>query len=307
MATSRQYDIATANPVLTNVVRGYGNNSFVADQILPIVEVDSEVGTYRDFGADRFKIYDTVRALRADSNRVPAASQRRLPYNLDEHDLEEPIDYREQASDMKRQANAANRVAELLTLARESRVATLVQASGTYAGGHSSALSGTNRFSHDSSDPAALIASAKATVASKIGADPNLLVLSHDVYLRLLVHPAIKELIKYAGIGVPTIESLKTIFDVEKIIVGKGVYQAQGATSFTKLFSNTCALLFVNPSTVPDEENPSFGYTLRKKGMPTADVYSGPGGKVTLVRSTDINKSIVMGNTSGFLYTSVLS
>lgn len=307
MATSRIYDIRSdADPILTNVVKGYANNSFIADIVMPIVTVDSETGTYRSFGEERFKIYETKRALRASSNRIDPAATVRLPYQLDEHDLEEPIDYRENFTDRQRQANAANRVAELLTLGREKRVADLIQATGTYASGHTTGLSGSSQFSHDDSDPIATINTGKAVVSGKIGVDPNVLLLSKDVCNRLLAHPGLIERVKYSGLGVLTLDTLKALFQVDKIVVGQGIYSPAGS-GLSNLYTKTAALLYVNPATVADQENPTFGYTFRLKGFPTADIGDENRGKIKVVRSTDINKQIVVGNTSGYLIYNALA
>ena len=50
-----------------------------------------------------------------------------------------------------------------------------------------------------------------------------------------------------------------------------------------------------------DYEEPSFGYTLRKKGMPETDKYDAEGGKVRFVRHTDVYKPVVVGADAGYL------
>ncbi|MBC0140984.1 hypothetical protein FSJ22_024730, partial [Escherichia coli] len=54
-----------------------------------------------------------------------------------------------------------------------------------------------------------------------------------------------------------------------------------------------------------DENEPSFGYTLRRKGMPVADKYDGAGGKVKYCRYTDIYKVAVVGGDAGYLITGI--
>ena len=55
-----------------------------------------------------------------------------------------------------------------------------------------------------------------------------------------------------------------------------------------------------------DENEPSFGYTLRRKGMPVADKYDGVGGKVKYCRYTDIYKVAVVGGDAGYLITNIV-
>ncbi|OLZ65228.1 hypothetical protein BS642_21780, partial [Chromobacterium violaceum] len=54
-----------------------------------------------------------------------------------------------------------------------------------------------------------------------------------------------------------------------------------------------------------DADIPSFGYTLRKRGMPETDKYDGEGGKVRYVRHTDMYKLVVVGADAGYLISDV--
>jgi hypothetical protein len=55
-----------------------------------------------------------------------------------------------------------------------------------------------------------------------------------------------------------------------------------------------------------DENEPSFGYTFRRRGMPVVDKYPGAGGKVNYCRYTDIYKVAVVGGDAGYLLTNIL-
>ncbi len=81
--------------VLTNLARGYTNDGFVASMLFPHAQVTKEGGKIPQFTKEAFKIYNTERAIRADSNRINPSVDDSIDFVLTEHDLEYPMDYRE--------------------------------------------------------------------------------------------------------------------------------------------------------------------------------------------------------------------
>lgn len=146
--------LRVVDPVLTNLATGYTNEQFVGDQLMPFVLVDKEGGKIPLFGKEHFKVYSTERALRAKSNRINPEDIGEVDVALDEHDLEYPIDYREDAeSAFPLQARATNTVVEGIRLRHEVMVADMVQNPANYSVGNKIALSGTSQFTDDTSDP----------------------------------------------------------------------------------------------------------------------------------------------------------
>jgi hypothetical protein len=224
--------------------------------------------------------------------------------------LEYPIDYREQGEAIfDLQSHGAWVTAEGLKLRHEYTSATLAQTAGSYASGHSVALSGTDKFSdYTNSKPILDIEEAKEAVRGKIGRLPNVLWMGAQVYNVLKEHPALLEKIKYSQMGVTTPELMATIFGVDQVLVGRGTYEATIGT-MSDLWGNSLGLLYVKPTQKPKSANykdPSFGYTLRMKNYPQTDTYDENGGKLHIVRTTDRDKVVVLGNTAGFLYTNVI-
>lgn len=92
------------------------------------------------------------------------------------------------------------------------------------------------------------------------------------------------------------------IFEVQKIVIGKGKrMNAQG--QLVDIWGDNIILAYV-PGAVAggqDARTPSFGYTLRKRGQPVVDRYVEPGGKLELIRNTDIFAPYVLGAHAGYL------
>ena len=84
------------NAYLSEVARGYRNNAFVADALFPTIYSEKEKIDIFEFNKEAFNIYDTERAIRANSNVISPQGFKKHTTTLTEHDLSYPIDYREE-------------------------------------------------------------------------------------------------------------------------------------------------------------------------------------------------------------------
>lgn len=70
------------------------------------------------------------------------------------------------------------------------------------------------------------------------------------------------------------------------------------------IWSKAIVLAYVAPPSKEKKQNiyePSFGYTVRRKNGLYVDTYTEVGGKVEIVRTTDINKPYIVGKAAGYL------
>jgi hypothetical protein len=58
------------NAYLSEVARGYKNNAFIADALFPEIESELEKVDIFEFNKEAFSVYNTERAIRANSNVV---------------------------------------------------------------------------------------------------------------------------------------------------------------------------------------------------------------------------------------------
>lgn len=310
----RLSNLRVVDPVLTNLAIGYGNADLVADEVLPVADVDKEGGKIPTFGKDAFRIYNTERALRANSNRISPEDVGALTVSLNEHDLEYPIDYREDAeAAFPAQANAAYRAKEGVLLRREKAVADLVQNPANFPVGNKAALSGTDMFNNAASDPEALIDDARAVVRSKIGREPNLLTLGYASYRYLRRHAKLRAILSTSATRLLSVADLAAIFQVERIVVGKAV-QLSDAGVQSDIWGNTALLAYVakpgpaaaDGKTTRSPYEPSLGYTLRKRGTGQVDSRLESGGKIEVVRYTEIYRPYLLGAEAGYLFTNTV-
>lgn len=298
----RLSNLRIVDPVLTTLAVGYTNAQLVADQLMPFVMVEKEGGKIPLFGKEHFKLYNTERALRAKSNRVSPEDIGSVDVALDEHDLEYPIDYREDAeSAFPLQARATAIVTEGIRLRHERMVADLVQNPANYPVGHKIALSGASCFSDAASDPEGVISDAKAAVRAKIVKEPNTMVIGYDSWRLLKKHPQLKAILSDTRPRLVQLADLREIFEIENIVVGRAV-QASDAGVVSDIWGDNCVLGYV-PGAGGSQRSPyepSFGYTLRKRGQPVVDTRT-EDGKVELIRNTDIFRPFLLGADAGYL------
>lgn len=300
--------LRVVDPVLSALALGYSNAEFIGDQLLPFVTLDKEGGKIPRFGKDVFRLYATERALRAKSNRINPDDVDGIDISLDEHDLEYPIDYREDAeAAFPLQAHATNRVVEGIRLRHEAMVASITQNPANYPTGNKIALSGSAVFTDPNSDPEGVVDDAKAAVRNKIVKEPNTMVIGYKAWRALKRHPKLKAILSDTRSRLVQIADLREIFEIENIVVGKGIYSTDNGV-VTDLWGGNLVLAYV-PKAAPavagdapvrSAYEPSFGYTLRKKGNPVVDTRT-EDGKLEIIRNTDIFRPYMLGAEAGYL------
>lgn len=302
--------LRVVDPVLSALALGYSNAAFVGDQLLPFVTLDKEGGKIPKFGKDAFRIYATERALRAKSNRISPEDIDGVDISLDEHDLEYPIDYREDAeAAFPLQAHATNRVVEGIRLRHEAMVASMTQNPNNYPVGNKIALSGSSVFTDPDSDPEGVVDDGKAAVRNKIVKEPNTMVIGYKTWRAMKRHPKLKAILSDTRSRLVQLADLREIFEIENIAVGKGIYAADNG-DVIDLWGGTLVMAYV-PTAAPaaagdapvrSAYEPSYGYTLRKRGNPVVDTRT-EDGKLEIVRNTDIFRPYMLGAEAGYLVT----
>ena len=96
-----------------------------------------------------------------------------------------------------------------------------------------------------------------------------------------------------------TVALLQTLLNIPKIYIGEAVYETDAGV-LTDVWSDNMILAFVPQSENTSFYEPSFGYTLRDKDMPIIDTYD-EGGKLELIRNTDMLVSKIVGADAGYI------
>ena len=254
--------------ILTNISIQYRNAAYVGTQLMPIVPVKKKSDIYYiyDSKGTRFRIPQTLRAPKTESKTVDwkVTSD---GYNCKEYALNDLIDDIERDNadkPLNLEVDTVEFLTDIIQLGLEMRIKTVVTA----------ALSGhtpeTKWSTPATSDPIGDVETGKAAIHAVIFKEPNVLLLGKPVYDILKHHPDILERIKYVQKGVVTAELLASVFEVEKVIIGKAGYNTakEGkATSLSYLWGKNAILAYVEPR--PGIKKFSLGYTFQSKKFQT--------------------------------------
>ena len=293
-------DRRMTDPVLTKLARGYSNSSYVFPKLFPIVPVLKEGGKIPQFNKEAFKIYNTERAIRAKSNRISPGVHSSVDYVLTEHDLEYPIDYREENEDMLGlREHAMKVVTDAILLRNEKAAADDAQLLTNYAAANKVTLSGTDQWTNAASTPIDDIETARYAIRSKIAKFPNVAIIGVQAFKTLSHHADVLDRIAYDQHSIMTVNLLQTLLNIPNIFVGEAVYETDAGV-MTDVWSDNMILAFVPQSANNTFYEPSYGYTLRMKDNPKVDSYQ-EGGKLEMIRNTDLLISKIVGAEAGYI------
>lgn len=305
-----------ANPVLTNLLLGMGQGTYIAEKLFPRLPQALSSIQLAQLGDERFRRYSLRRAPGTATKQIKIKYEGKT-YSVDQYAVEVPIPREliresEEARRLNLTANLdISRIAmvtanDVLALDYELEVAELATTSGTYASGHVLALSGSTKWSHADGKPVTDIEAASETIRKKIGKRPNKLTLSADAHSALRHNAQVRAYLPDSQQGPATIEQLRNILGVKEIVVGDAVW-INDADVGADVWGNNAVLAYVpemNGSTGDISlAEPAFGFTNVLDGHPFAEQpYYDHGQKSWIYGATYERKPNVAYNTAAFLF-----
>lgn len=291
------------DPVLTKLAQGYHNLELIGEVLMPTVEIDKEAGKIPKFGRLAFRLPSTVRNLRGTSNRLDPEDITAIDVALEEHDVEYAIDYREENEAIfSLRQFALNTTQDVIALGREKEVATLALDENKYDSGNKITLSGTSKITSKQADIFAMFDTGIRAVKRAIGRKPNVCVIAGDVWAALKEHPAVIEKLKYSQVAIVTPEVFAKLIGIDTVKIGEAVYEE--SNQLKDIWSDAIILAYVAPRSTERKGTvyePSYGYTVRRQGGLFVDTYKENGGKLEVIRTTDIHKPHLLGASAGYL------
>ena len=294
-------DKRIVDPVLTSIALGYRNAEFIGEALFPIVSVDKEGITVPKFGKEMFAEYETERAVGANSNIMPRRNQDAIDVVLREHDLSYPIDYREQAeSQFDEEARAIKLAKDGILTRRERECAHLAQTANNFLTGLKTTIASDKKWSLTTGKPLDDIDAGKEAIRKRIGFRPNTMTMGASVFQILERHPQLQAQLGADKDKLITLELMKMIFRVDRIVVGESL---SGNQVLNDIWGDHLTLSYTAPGVdgKRSKEEPSFGYTFQLSSMPIADKWSTADGKVSYSRYTDIYRTMITFPEAGYL------
>ncbi len=287
---NQTYELRTLDPVLTTLAQGYVNRKYVGKELFPVVEVSKQKGRIPVFGKSAFVERSTARAMGSSSNRLPQTEFDLLEFETIERDVEMAVDYleEEQINDFyKYEQYTVRQLIDILELNCEIESAKIATNPDNYPSDNKIIIDETSSVNlfYNSTE---IIKEAIERVRSSIGIRPNTMILSYPIYQIINNDVSLQDKFKYAGITSLNTKIISDYFEISKVKIATTVFSPDGI-SFENVWGNSIILAFVDDSSpeVRSEFNPSFGYALRRRGMPEIDTYYENGGKIKVIRATD--------------------
>ena len=259
--TSRDSHIDRA---ATNISIAYRNNTYIAEEVFPIVPSDKQSNLY--FVFDKASWFRNRSGPRAPTTRAPRAVYElsASPYLCINDSLayEIPDEVRNNADQpLRPDITAAEFVTDGLLLGLEKRVATLITACANWA----AASNPGTLWSNANSDIWADVDTAVNAVVSSIGREPNVAIMGWPVWKAMRNHPDFVERVKYTRqTGRVEPEDLRSWFGFDRVLIGKAVENTanQGAAvSMSFVWGKHFWVGYVTDA--PALDSPSAGYTFR--------------------------------------------
>lgn len=304
------------SPILTDLMLGMGQGSYIAEKLMPrLPQVLSSI-LLAKAGNERFKRYNLRRAPGAETKAIEIKFEGKQ-YTIDQYAIEVPIP-REiiRESDTSRRLNVGNyldisRIAmktamDALGQDYELDVAGLATLPASYAAGHVQALAAGTKWSATTGTPVTDIRAAIEVVRKKIGKRPNRLTLTPDSKSAIVGNPEVRSYLSNTQTGPATLDQLKTIFEVEEILMGDAIWVDNSEVG-QDIWGNNAILAYVpnmgNSGGDISLAEPAFGFTNVMEGHPYAEPPEyRESRKSWIYGGTFERRANISYNTAGFLF-----
>lgn len=199
-------------------------------------------------------------------------------YSADEYALEHVVDDRQYANvddPINLDENATTLLTQKMMIKQDRFWAQNFFSSGKWtkqvSGVVSTPVDGTSvlNFTDAASNPIGDLDYYKDYMHERTGFMPNTLILGANVKRALRTHPDIADRIKYTQVGIADEQMLASLFEVENVIVARGVYNAadEGATDDFQYIANKDSMLLTYIEPNPGLDKPTSIATFAWTGL----------------------------------------
>lgn len=285
----------SSDPILTNVSVAYTNEEYIADMILPRMEVNDRKGSYYKWDKAKFRQADDRRTGSSRANRVSSGLTKQTFGPLSERSLEEAIEWdvmRDYPGDPK--VDATETVTEGLLLNLEIQIADALADTSTIT--QNTTLSGTDQWSdYSNSDPFGDIQTGMDAIQLNAIKTPNTVWMGYQVWAKLRHHPDALGRMSVSVTRSLTPDDFADILGIKKVIVAKSVKNtaAEGQTdSMSYIWGKHFWVGYITDR--PGVKQVTLGYILTLKGGRYIDRWSEPQTKEDVVRANDYYDEVFM-------------
>lgn len=261
------------NVPLQNLIVGYGDFGFIADEVFPVLPVVNESDLYYEFSKSSW--------FRREESLVPDRSFAReinfefltKTYMAQRYGYQASISARERSnadSQLRLEQTKMTLIKRLLMMDTEVRVATLLSLANTSG----VTLAGADIFDNGSFVSTPSVIERRFDVGKEAirqatgGFEPNVVIIPAAVAKVIKRDAAIRDLIKYTTNALVNGDLPDTLWGMKVYIPGS-VYTttpegtAEGSVTYTDIWGKDIRLLYVAPPGTADFMTPAAGYQMR--------------------------------------------
>jgi hypothetical protein len=286
----------------------YSNDSYIADQVFPVVPVEKDSDLYFTYGKENMRL----------ANAGPLGARTPAPeatytattasYKLDRYGLADIVldDLRDNADDpLRPDEDCTATLTDLLLLQREKACADI--AFSTTHMTQNTTLSGTSQWSdYAGSDPLGDIETGKSTVHSNCFREANFVTMGIQVWRKVRHHPTVVERFKYVAGGGISRQQFADLIEIpaENIHIGSAAHVSSNegqATDTTAYIWGKHFLIGYRAPGRPTIKSVSLGLTLQRGQSRRVTTWrnNNPRGDWKMVEDYLVHK--VVAATAGYL------
>jgi hypothetical protein len=221
---------ALVDKLLTNVSNQYVPQDYIAERILPTFTVMEDSGKIGAYGNDHIRAGSYLHSGDGEYAKVKVDNRNLKTYSLEKHALSTIIseeDFRNVPAPYDARLDAVNHVTTLLWTEKEVSLKTVITNAALYSASNKVTLSGTAQYSdRTNSDPLGDSITARKAIRAKVGTNPNIVIMSENVFDELRVNPSILGSLGYKDSRPGGLEmgELARSLQVDEVIIGKAMY-----------------------------------------------------------------------------------
>lgn len=261
---------------LTNISIGYSNPDYIYPLITMVVPVALPTGLIPGYNqSDWFR--------NTAHRRAPGTMSRRGGFTLtqdtysvkrDSFGFELPDEVRDATLEpYNMDRDGAMFSSDKVLMAQELDFATNVFTAGIWT----DATGYVQWSDYGASTPLSLVTTTLDNIEARIGREGNTLVMGKQVYNALRWHPDLLDTIKYVQRGVLTEDLIASLFGVDKVIVGRGIYTAspegtaEASVIYQRIWGKHMLALYNPPA--PSLVTPAAIYNFVWQRVPNANLF----------------------------------
>jgi len=318
------------DPILSGFSVGYKDQNLYGERLFPITSVNTQSGRYRVFDRSDWMIWPDRREPGTVANEIRGRKWSEDTFQTKEHSLQAPVfdEERQELTSLGGLANAAfggalqinperdatQLVTRSLMLGHEKKVADTLRNTANYPAGHTVTKSGTAQWNDytggtsSASDPVNDIITAIRVINSKIGKNPNTMVLPRWGESYINNHPRI--IVRYQNFALTNPDAFRQLTGFDGTIISvDSTYNTADNIDLTEsialstLWGYDVWLGFVDPS--DGQEIQTFGKTFSQVypsgGIRPTDRWREENRKADLVRTSWKYDLKIVSGIAGYL------